>query len=191
MNLSSLFSRAKEKDLSTQVNESCERVKAEILGVIHSGDTKDHSWPITCTRIKGARTSEGEIMVEASETLRLSAAYEELHNICSNPVHNCHIQFGCVRNIYGDIVTYIAIDPTRPYSAPELPVGPTAAPSTILHGQCTDDDHRICYDNEGFAYLDHTSDEQTTAGAVEEIAVEIPAIGHITAPKVTFKRATA
>ncbi len=201
MSLLSFFKRAQEpeKDAVSQVSASFEQHHMDILNTIHTKPPGRYTWKITHTRIDGPRYGvnyfygKGEVTVEAREALRCSSGYETLHTLCK--LENKHIEFGSHDNAGGEnaVVTYIALDTSRPYSDPELPVGPNAGPSTILHGECLDDDPRIVYDDEGFPYLDDMMDTVDTvdvAADVQENSSIQPAAAkkahQLTVPKISF-----
>ncbi len=122
------------------------------------------------------------------ELLSNCAAYAELHDICKHPANNCHIEYASeYLRAKNSVVSYVVIDTSKPYSAPHLPVGENAAPSTIFHNEYTDDEVTE-YDDDGIPIppsLYNRRDDATQA------PVSVAETMHITAPKVTFKRATA
>lgn len=206
MNLSSLFSRASAPDLQTQVKNNCERQIAKIVHTINNEERGTYRFEITRQRVAQSSAPgtnfyiRGEAMVAAEEALRCSAAYAELHDICMHPANNCHIEYAS-EYLHGkkSVVSYVVIDTTKPYSTPHLPVGENAAPSTIFHNEYTDDEVTQ-YDDDGIPippslYTDEgiaAAKSNKTADAGARDATATPVItGTLTAPKVTFKKATA
>lgn len=202
MSLLSFFKRAQEpeKDVVTQVEESFNRLRLEIFKTIADDTPGRHTWQITKTLPPGPRYGvnyfyfESETTIEAREALRRSQGFADVHMMCKG--RNAHVEFDSCSNSGRDnaLVTYITIDTSRPYSDPELPVGPNAVPSTILHGECLDDDPRIVYDNEGFPYLDDTIDTVDTVDVQKNTSIQPVAAKkaqQLTVPKITFSMARA
>jgi len=194
MNLSSLFSRANAPDLPTQVKNNCERQIAKIVHTINHEERGTYRFEITRQRVQASGNDSanfhlrGQAMMDAEEALRCSAAYAELHDICKHPANHCHIEYASeYLRAKNSVVSYVVIDTSKPYSAPHLPVGENAAPSTIFHNEYTDDEVTE-YDDDGIPIppsLYNRRDDATQA------PVSVAETMHITAPKVTFKRATA
>ena len=197
MSLTSWFSRAKEKDLPMQINEGCALNLAKIVDTINNKERGSHSFAITRQRVERSSDTSanihlrGRAMLDAEEAVRCSGFYDELHDICKHASNNCHVEYKADYSHKDSAVTcYVIVDTSKPYTPPHLPVGVGAAPSTIFHNECTDDEVTE-YDDDGIPippslYKKDTVDDKPAEAAVEAA----PEVLHITAPKVTFKRAT-